>query len=140
MYGVVQSINTDASALRIVISDDALSIIKSHTEFYSSPEHSPQNSDILVDTDGKGYINYLENLVWHDDTENVDIARLIKHKEQVMAAATKYIKDQKIWSKYYWLCIYHNYFCNTVQNHRYFTNNAYIPDNFFRREPSKLIG
>jgi len=125
---------------RIVLSEEALSLVKSHTEFYSEPHLSPQNSQISVDTDGKGFVNYLQRLEYcNDDSLCIDIDKLITHKESVMKAALSNVSNTKVWQKYYWLCNYHNYFCSHVSNYNGFRSEARIDESFFRREPSKLV-
>ncbi len=110
-YRIEQSVARDP---RIVLSDSVLELARNHVTFYRKPEVAPQYEEILIDSDGKAFVNYLTLLF--DDAEDLEYFSdswkgLEKHKKNIESGLIKYREKPEIWSKYYWLANYHNYFC-----------------------------
>jgi hypothetical protein len=125
---------------KIILSDDVLRVLRSHTQFYSNPEHSPQNSDVIIDTDGKGFINYLDQLIYEDgEGFCIDRERLVLHKIKIIEAVELHRENPKIWYKYHWLCDYHNYFCLLVSEMTGYTSDCLIPTEIYKRELRRLV-
>ncbi|AYO04199.1 hypothetical protein ACPSLY_06970 [Vibrio parahaemolyticus] len=125
---------------KIVISDEVLNIVRSHTQFYAHPQNSPQNSDVFIDADGKGFISYLDELIYQGEYEyQLDTERLLQHKERVIEAVDLHKNNTKVWYKYHWLCDYHNYFCSRVSDVSGYTNECMIPESVYKREMSSLV-
>lgn len=103
---------------RIVLSEEACKMVKSHIGYYSEPIESPQSNELLVDVDGQWFINYLSAGLTEPDDPSPTIEILKRHKEQVVLKLEKYKNNPTIWSKYAWVARYHNYFCN-----KYFTSS-----------------
>jgi hypothetical protein len=104
---------------RIVLSKSLLNLVKKHVGYYGKPEISPQFNEILIDSDGNAFINYLTLLI--DNAEYLEDLSdswngLEKHKQQIESGLVKYREKPEIWSKYYWLANYHNYFCEDVRH------------------------
>ncbi|WP_050179589.1 hypothetical protein [Domibacillus robiginosus] len=100
---------------RIILSADAVKLVKSHLEYYADPKWSPQFRDVLIDnTDGEWFINYLESVMSevHDSGNlNLAVSELQKHKKAITNNLIKHQGNQRIYSKYQWAAEYHNYFC-----------------------------
>ncbi|WP_421353344.1 hypothetical protein [Aeromonas veronii] len=129
-----------ASDPKVVISDEAFEIFKTHTRYYANPEYSPQNSDIVVDADKRGFINYLQALILEDnDGEVIDPGMLILHKEKILEALNNNITNVKVWYKYHWLCDYHNYFCDNVSGIRGFIPECRIQDSEYKRNLGPFV-
>lgn len=123
-----------ASDPKVIISNEAFHVFRAHTKYYANPENSPQNSDIIIDADKRGFINYLQALILEDhDGPVMDIKNLILHKENILEALNKNIDNIKVWYKYHWLCDYHNYFCDSVNGIRGFTPDCKIQDHEYKR-------
>lgn len=129
-----------ASDPKVVISDEAFNIFRRHTGYYATPEYSPQNSDIVVDADKRGFINYLQALILEDhDGEYIHTASLLLHKEKILEALNSNSENIKIWYKYHWLCDYHNYFCDSVSDFRGFIPECKIQESKYKRIFSPFV-
>ncbi|WP_201317669.1 hypothetical protein [Paenibacillus sp. EPM92] len=100
---------------RIILSDEAVQMVKQHVEYYAEPNWSPQSTDLIQDnTDGKWFINYLEAIM-HDVREYGDyqeaVALLLQHKQVIEDNLIQHQGNLHILSKYIWVAHYHNYFC-----------------------------
>ncbi|MGF1716658.1 hypothetical protein L4D08_17475 [Photobacterium chitinilyticum] len=125
---------------KIIISDEVLEIVRSHTRFYAHPQNSPQNSDVVIDADGRGFISYLDELIEEGDYDyQLNTARLLQHKDKVMEAVNLYRTNTKVWYKYHWLCDYHNYFCSRVSHINGYTDDCLIPESVYKRELNSLV-
>lgn len=92
---------------RIVLTESAVNLMEQHLGYYADPEESPQNSELLRDSDGQVFINYL-NAVFTDD--GPILQRLSEHKSQVMSRLVEFGQAPAVWSKYAWVARYHNAF------------------------------
>ncbi|WP_046176239.1 hypothetical protein [Domibacillus indicus] len=117
---------------RIILSADAVRMVKSHLQYYADPRHSPQSKDVLIDsTDGEWFINYLESFM--SDVRDygdyaIALSGLSKHKKAITDNLAKYQGNQRIFSKYQWAAEYHNYFCNFNFKSQFLrTHNLLIP-------------
>lgn len=126
---------------KIILSNEVLEIVRSHTQFYANPEYAPQNSDVVIDTDNKGFINYLDGLIEEhvDDGYQVNTELLLLHKQRVIEATESHRMNTKVWYKYHWLCDYHNYFCQQVSGISRYSSECLIPESVYKRELSSLV-
>ena len=98
----------------VVLSDDVMDLVLHHCNFYKG-EAPPQNREVLVNADGRFFINYLsECFVDTGVSEEINWATLRTHKKQVEKALNKYRHLPAIFAKFSWLAAYHNYFCEGV--------------------------
>lgn len=125
---------------RIILSKEVHGLVISHTTFYADPSKCPQNRDVLIDADGNAFINYLDELIINV-TEGflVDWEGLGRHKEHIEAGLTKYKPQPRIWSKYYWLANYHNFFCEEIQDFSGFSDSYLIRPELAKTHPCRLI-
>jgi len=126
---------------RIVLSEDVLKLLKIHVGYYGKPEISPQFNEILIDSDGNAFINYLTSLIDDaDDLESLSDAwdGLEKHKLHIESGLVKYRTKPDIWSKYYWLANYHNYFCEEVRHLKGYNRKFRIYSRLLRRRLLKI--
>lgn len=124
---------------RIVLSKDVLELVQSHITFYSEPQFSPQNREVLIDSDGQAFINYLDELIITDEEVFVLWKQLAIHKDNIEKALARHYGVPVVWSKYYWLANYHNYFCSTVSNLKGYSSAYLVQDSLFRREPQTIV-
>nr|WP_314899574.1 hypothetical protein [uncultured Deefgea sp.] len=98
----------------IVLCDKTMRLVNSHLSFYAG-EMAPQMRDVLVNSDGRYFINYLsESLIDSDDGWHLDIKSLKIHKKQIENALIQYSNQPAVFAKFSWLSAYHNFFCDSV--------------------------
>lgn len=96
---------------RIILTETSLAAVDEHLSYYGRRNHAPQNYSLLKDSDGQVFINYLETLISEEGGYFSD--ELLKHKENTEIKLSHFHKNPKIWSKYFWVANYHNFFCET---------------------------
>ncbi len=94
---------------RIILAESARTAVNQHLEYYGGGDHAPQNRDLLKDSDGQYFVNYLDTIIPEHDCVYEDELR--KHKEIIEKKLIEYKNKPPIWSKYMWAANYHNYFC-----------------------------
>jgi hypothetical protein len=105
----------------ILLSDALNPMIKKHLSYYAKVEFSPHHSELLLNSRGNYFINYLISVRMEDDDGHiqVDVSTLRIHKENVLKnyKNTQVISNAKerdtIIKKYEWLIDYHNFFIKT---------------------------
>ncbi|ELA7830258.1 hypothetical protein Q6U52_000409 [Vibrio alginolyticus] len=126
---------------KIIVSSEFLDVINQHTGFYANPESSPQNGEVMIDADGSGFINYLDELIIQDfDGCFVDWDSLSKHRDKIIEAIEMHKKNARVWYKYYWLCTYHNYFCSQVSNYTGYLDEYLVEDKYLKRNLARVVG
>jgi len=107
--------NKSAKFPRIILSDEAVQMVRQHVNYYFPPNSSPQARELLQDNrDGKWFINYLE-AVMHDVYEYGDyrntVKLLLQHKQIIEQNLILYQEIPHVHEKYTWVAQYHNHFC-----------------------------
>ena len=97
---------------RIVLSESARKYSELHISYYAKPDFAPQTEQILKDKDGQIFINYLYPIVEFAAEYAVYEEELSKHKKIVEAKLKDYSSEPAVWSKYFWVANYHNWFCD----------------------------
>jgi len=118
--------NKHANNPIVVLSDYTMKLVDKHVGYYRGME-APQIRTLLVNTDGRYFINYLSECVI-DTYEGLelDTHSLNLHKEQIENALVKYAAIPSVYAKFSWLSTYHNYFCNSVSMYSTYTDNLKI--------------
>ncbi len=80
---------------------------------YTNARFAPQNQEVLIDSDGNFFINYLWGLT--DYSYPYRWSNLERHKEQIINAIEDNKNNPKVLEKYYWLVVYHNHFCDQIK-------------------------
>lgn len=127
---------------RIILSQKVNEVIKRHLTFYGDPSESPQNLDILLDSDGHYFLNYLHTVVEYNRGYENEIQNLLNsHKDVVISNLKINSKDLKVFNKYSWVAGYHNYFCNNFLTEFKSVNvsTLLIDQNLFEKKISRLI-
>ena len=89
-------------------------------EYYGDSRRSPQYYDLIKDSDGRIFINYL-NIVFIAGYDSPYDEELMKHKYIIEEKLDTFNNNRNILHKYLWVACYHNYFCN--QHAYYFGEN-----------------
>ncbi len=137
---LVEAYNAEASLARdprIVLTPTAVKMVESHLKYYFPPTFAPQNQDLLSDSDGQWFVNYLDSVVNPGDDVQPDYENLAKHKESVEFCLSKYKNAPSVFSKYAWVAGYHNYFCDLHEE--YFGNEYKIETDLFRALPKSIL-
>jgi hypothetical protein len=121
---------------RIVLSKPVLDLVKKHMGYYAKKSGSPQYSDVLMDSDGVAFINYLDKT--KVDSERLYWNMVEEHKMQIELNLQHYESQPKIWSKYFWLANYHNYFCEQNSNYLGYDPKYLIDDEIAKKHPERI--
>lgn len=114
----------------VSLSDDVMELVLEHIRYYSDKEDAPQNRDILVNSDGRFFINYLSECYIDNGTyEEIDWKSLKIHKDQLEVALNTYRAVPKVFSKYTWLAAYHNHFCDSVSRYDGYSKSLNVSTN-----------
>lgn len=101
----------------VVLCDNTMKLVDKHIGYYYG-NGAPQVRDILVNADGRYFINYLSECILQTD-EGEEVARdsLKQHKGQIESALAQYVGQPAVFAKFSWLAAYHNYFCDSVSSY-----------------------
>lgn len=101
---------------RIVLDDKTVSRLQKYINNY---DIAPQKNKILIDNDGKWFLNYLNTVFKYYtqcnnqyEFEKMQIELLFKHKVKIEEMLDLHKENIRVWDKYVWIANYHNYFCN----------------------------
>ncbi len=100
----------------VVLCDDTMKLVDRHLTYYHG-EWAPQVRHVLVNADGRYFINYLyECVIETDDGLDLDTKSLEIHRRQIEHALVQYAKHPSVFAKFSWLAAYHNHFCDSVSS------------------------
>jgi hypothetical protein len=122
---------------RIILTSSAVMTAKKHLTYYGEvPENAPHFRDILCDSDGQWFLNYLECILIAEEEHGPYYEELFKHKAVVEEKLVEHKDNPPIWSKYAWVAGYHNYFCDLHAH--YFTDDHKVDIELFRASPTLI--
>lgn len=121
---------------RIILTESAKARVQSHLRYYTPRKDAPQRRDLLIDSDGRWFLNYLNAILALEYASGPFFEELTRHKQAVETQLTKYNGDPAIFAKYAWVAGYHNFFCDL--HCRHFSDEYKIDTDLFRAAP-KLI-
>ncbi|MDI1279284.1 hypothetical protein [Methylobacter sp.] len=105
---------------RIILTKSAVNAIDRYIDRHpnlTSSDKIPSSwikRNLLEDSDGKWFINYLNAafLDFFDYNREPNLEIILKHKELVENNLEKHKENNRVWLKYVWVAHYHNFFCN----------------------------
>lgn len=110
----------------VVLCDNTMKLVDLHLGYYGG-EYAPQIRHVLVNGDGRYFINYLsECLLETDYGEELNAKSLGKHKEQIELALSLYAEQPAVFAKFSWLSAYHNYFCESISSYPGYSDNLKV--------------
>ena len=122
---------------RIILTKSAVTVVSSHLDHYAYREKAPQTRDLLKDSDGQWFLNYLDVVVLMAEEEQGPFyEEFEKHKAAVESKLAEHKSNPPIFAKYAWVAGYHNSFCDLHSQH--FSEQHKINTDLFRAKP-KLI-
>lgn len=122
----------------VVLCDNTMKLVDNHLTYYNGG-WAPQLNDVLVNSDGRYFINYLSECVL--DTEegyNLDIESLAIHRDRITDALSEYSSKPTVFSKFTWLSDYHNYFCDSVSHFKNYSDELRVSNYFSRFDFKRL--
>lgn len=122
---------------RIILTESAVLAAKKHLTYYSAPSHAPHVRDILKDTDGQWFLNYLESVLIAKDEYGPFYTEFLQHKAAVEKRLAEHAANPTVWAKYAWVAGYHNYFCDLHSSH--FDEEHRINVDLFKATPSLIV-
>jgi hypothetical protein len=123
---------------RIILTSSAVEAVTKHLEYYARQAHAPQARDVLRDSDGQYFLNYMDFVFLPLDEGNPPLLDdVLRHKSAVETQLIANKGRPDIWSKYAWVAGYHNYFCDL--HSEYFDNRHKISIELFRASPSLIV-
>ena len=122
---------------RIILTSSAVEATKQHLTYYTPARHAPHVREVLRDTDGQWFLNYLECVLWAEDEQGPFYEELRRHKQVVEDKLSAYKANPPIWSKYAWAASYHNYFCDLHSHH--FDEEHKINVELYRATPGLIV-
>lgn len=123
---------------RIVLCSSAMQRVEKQLKWYGNKAWAPHNFDLLRDTDGQVFIDYLrQTILMAEDEAGPFFDELIEHRDQVVQNLEQYRVEPRVWSKYAWVGRYHNWFCD--QYPKYFDEGHKVPAELLSTTPDLLI-
>jgi hypothetical protein len=121
---------------RIILTTSAVAAARQHLRYYGRPDLAPHVRDVLRDSDGQWFINYLECVLWAEQEQGPFYEEFLLHKAVVESKLRDHSGNPGIWAKYAWVAGYHNFFCDLHPH--YFGDEHRIDLNLFRRSPGLI--
>lgn len=109
-------LDTKGCPPRIVLSKKVKELVHEHIGFYNVKESSPQYYDLLQESDGTYFINYLKEAFAIFPDGDIFFEILDAHKSKIIENLNLLINKPYIRQKYEWLARYHNFICEEVAN------------------------
>lgn len=110
----------------VILCTRTAKLVDRHLKYYAG-EWAPQRRIVLVNSDGRYFINYLnECIIETDDGWELDGKSLAAHRDQIKHALVKYATKPSVFAKFAWLTAYHNYFCETVSSHPEYSSDLQV--------------
>jgi hypothetical protein len=122
---------------RIILVDSAVSAAKKHLNYYYPPAHAPHVRDILKDSDGQWFLNYLEAVLIAGDEHGPFYPEFLQHKVAVERKLAIHKSNPPVWAKFAWIAGYHNYFCDLHARH--FGEEHRINIDLFKSAPTLIV-
>ena len=122
---------------RIILTNTAIAAVKRHLTYYTHASTAPHVRDVLRDSDGQWFLNYLESVLLAEHEAEPFYADLLRHKKAVEEKLQEHRGAPAVWSKYAWVAGYHNFFCDL--HPRYFGAEHKINVDLFRASPALIV-
>lgn len=110
----------------VALCDETAKLVRKHLTYYAD-DWAPQLRSLLINADGRYFINYLDEcVIVTNDDDVLDTESLDLHKQQIEQALTSYANNIPVFAKFSWLSAYHNYFCDSVSNFEGYTESLKV--------------
>ncbi len=122
---------------RVILTASAVEMVKRHLGYYGNQPHAPQARDLLQDSDGQWFVNYLEEILIAEHEQGPFYREFLQHKAAVETKLDQYKDRPTIFAKYAWVAGYHNFFCDLHSEH--FGDEHRIATELFRAKPKLIV-
>lgn len=129
--------STFARDPRIIFTKSAVETTKKHLRYYADSDAAPHVQNILQDTDGQWFLNYLDCVLLAAQEQGPFYEEFLEHKKAVETKLERFKNEPTIWSKYAWVAGYHNFFCDLHDD--YFDGGYKIDVDLFRTTPKLIV-
>lgn len=123
----------------VVLGQDVKELVDQHITYYAD-ESAPQLQDVLVNSDGQYFINYLSQCIGDDGFEepilNTNLLKM--HRDRINEALIKNANNTKVFSKFIWLAAYHNYFCDSSRDYSNYSDELKVDHRFYEIKFRKI--
>ncbi len=125
----------------VVLCDKTMKLVDKHLTYYYG-DWAPQLKAVLVNSDGRYFINYLSECVLDSgEAWGLDVESLGTHRDRINEALLEFNDNPNVFSKFKWLSDYHNYFCDSVSGYPNYSDTLKVSDELsitkFRRLDEK---
>lgn len=123
----------------VVLSNDVMGLVAHHCTFYRG-EIAPQHRHILVNSEGRFFINYLSECIYETDvSEEIDWDGIAQHRDHIESALIKYSSYPRVFDKFVWLANYHNFFCDMVKKYTGYNKSFRVASKLISSKIYKLL-
>lgn len=106
------SLDRTGDAPKVSLAPSVVKVLQYHLGFYGKTEDSPQSIDLLEDSDGTIFVNYLENAFIAFPDNAIFFEVFEKHKNTLIEGLKKYSGVPDVRAKFEWAARYHNFVCD----------------------------
>ncbi|WP_172580789.1 hypothetical protein [Vibrio harveyi] len=107
---LIEAVKQDKNggAPKVTLAPSTIELLRRHLGFYGDLRWAPQTYDLLQETDGSIFINYLQNAFIAFPEGGIFFEVFEKHKTTVVAGLNEYRSVPSVKAKYEWAARYHN--------------------------------
>ncbi len=118
---------------RVILMPSAVQAANEHLSYYGRQSHAPQAREILCDSDGQWFVNYLEEVLFAMPDAGPFYREFERHRLAVEEKLRAYKSEPPILQKYIWVANYHNWFCDFHSDH--FSDEHKVNSDLLRSTP-----
>lgn len=96
---------------RLTFTSSVIQTVQKQLSFYGGAEYAPQYKDILEDSDGEFYLDYLGEAFCAYPDMGIFFDLIDEHKQSIINGLIKYMAVPDVRAKYEWAARYHNFVC-----------------------------
>jgi len=96
---------------RLSLADSVREIVRSQKNYYGYIEYSPHYRHLLLDSDGKVYLDYLNEAFSGFPDCGIFLELIDRHKLEIAKKLDEHKTDISLRSKFEWAACYHNFTC-----------------------------
>lgn len=119
---------------RVVLDPKLVKLVHQHLLYYDRVSTAPHNKELLCDSDGQLFVNYLMVPLDGDEPDAKYFALLSKHQQVIIEKLREFAEEPQYWSKYVWSGVYHNVVCT-----EFLKRPEYSVAEQFLRQPARVL-
>jgi len=127
---------------RILLSNGIARIVARNFAPYGGRPYTSTDYHILEDADGQWFVNYLAHGLTLNEDEfgwMIDENLFSAHCALIASGMRRYLTDDRVYTKYLWAAIYHNWFVRTHRLHEWHNDLLIdVPSAYDMKPPSPV--